>query len=72
MPLLKTLWKGFERCSSTIRVAQQTKRCMRPAKIRIDRKEYGIIFVCRVHMNDAWLYAEVKQLGLDWQVVGSA
>jgi len=69
MPLLKTMWKGQERCSSTTRVGQKVQRCMKRAVIRIDRKEYGDLFLCRVHMGDPWLYAEVQRNDLDWQVI---
>lgn len=35
--------------------------CGRPAIYRIDRGRWGVLLLCRVHLNDPAIYADVKQ-----------
>ena len=43
--------------------------CWMPAVLVIDRRTFGKRYVCRVHMDDPAIYADVVENGYAWKIV---
>lgn len=59
-------------CSFEVAVENyQSILCQKPAVVVVDRRERGRLRLCREHINDPAIYADVKANGWTWHVVGS-